>query len=96
MKTYSTPFKGLYDEGTPTVPGQGQDYFQPFHPEDYQTRYLTADEAGELLRMKREAVRPQMSSGQIRSAFIGRRWLTTRSAVDAYLEAKSKSGPANK
>jgi len=66
---------------------------QPFNPEAYLTQYLDTEAVAELLHMKVENVRKLLNSGQIRSSFIGRRWLTTRANVETFLQSKAEGGP---
>jgi excisionase family DNA binding protein len=46
-----------------------------------------------LLLMTVENVRKLIASGQIRSSFVGRRWLTKRADVETFLQSKAEGGP---
>ena len=68
----------------------------PFHPQEYLTTYLNAEEVSKMLHMGIEAVRKLLHSGKIRSAFIGRRYLCTRADVGAYLQNAARNRPKTK
>jgi len=73
---------------------QGGLYIQaPFHPTEHLTAYLTAEEVGQILHMKIDAVRKLIHRGKIRSSFVGRQYLVTRANVDAYIQAVAGGGP---
>ena len=65
----------------------------PFHAEDYLSQYITTEDVAELLHVQVAAAQKLIRSGQVRASFIGRRWLTTRANVDAYLQSKAEGGP---
>ena len=51
-------------------------------------KYLTADEAGEVLHTSGAAVRAMIRGGQLPTAYIGRRWLIDRATCGRWLRGK--------
>ena len=87
--TYSALAKGQGQ--TPSLPGQGAEHI--FNPSSYQTVYIATEDVAELLHVTVTSAQKLIREGKIKASFIGRRWLTTRSNVDAYLQSKAEGGP---
>lgn len=74
--------------GKQPLPQGGLHIQAPFHPEDYVTVYLTAQEVGKMIHVSVDSVRRLLHAGKIRSTFMGKSYLTTRKDVEDYLQKK--------
>lgn len=95
-RTVEDIFANTFPVGPQPLP-QGGLYIQaPFHPTEYVSPYLTAEEVGQILHMKVDAVRKLIHDGKIRSSFVGRRYLCTKVDVDSYIRSVAEGGPKGK
>jgi excisionase family DNA binding protein len=91
-RTHTGPtIDGLLKGGLPNLPNQGPEH--TFNPADHLTAYLTVEDVAALLHVTPRTVQGLFRDSAIRSSFIGRRYLTTRANVEAYIKSRAEGGP---